>query len=218
MKNMLLDAFSDVLTLTVYLCNSGNFGNPQALHDKIDNLFKTAEAKAKRSGLNEQDVQDAKYAISAFVDESVLYSNWQFKDEWLNKPLMIEYFNDALAGEIFFQKMDRIAQESKLELLEIFYLCLMLGYEGRYRILGRDELNRYLTEMREKFNLKPIERISPHAYVERHVPKIKGAIPRWFRTLSYILVAVISIIIFAVLKLKMGSISEQVVNLIRSTV
>ncbi len=75
-SSVLSDIFGDIFTLILYLRETEDFGDSRSLHDRIDNLFKSAYAKAKNLNILEEDFQDAKYAISALIDETVLYSKW----------------------------------------------------------------------------------------------------------------------------------------------
>jgi len=213
LSSNLADLYSDIFTLVLYLRDTADFGDPKILHDKIDNMFKNIETKAKQMGISDEDISDAKYAVSALVDETVLYSNWSLRNVWLNNPLVVEYFNDALAGEMFFDRIERIRTDNKkLHLLEVYYMCLMFGFEGRYKILGPEELKAYINGIREQLGFKVSDKLSPHSEPQKIAMKKRSMIPKWLVYASYGFVALVAIIIFIVLKVKMVSLANMLAD------
>lgn len=205
----LADLYGDIFALVLYLRETSDFGDPKILHDKIDLMLKNVEGKAKQLGVSDEDILDAKYAVSALVDETVLYSSWTLRNVWLNNPLVVEYFNDALAGEAFFDRVERIRTDgSKLKLLEVYYMCLMFGFEGRYKIMGQEELKAYINGIREQLGFKSTERLSPHSDPQKIIIKKKSMIPKWIMYASYGFIALVAIVIFIVLKVKMVSLAS----------
>lgn len=218
-SSVLSDIFSDIFTLVLYLRETEDFGDPRSLHDKIDNLFKSAYEKAKKLNILDEDFQNAKYAVSALIDETVLYSKWPQRNEWLRNPLVVEYFNDAFAGEIFFDKIEAIrGDSSKRDLLEVFYMCLMFGFEGKFKILGGEEMKNYMQSIYSELNFKADEKISPHTEVQKQTIKTRRLIPKWVMVSSYIFLAVCAIVIFIIFKVKMINIANNMVTMIRNIV
>jgi len=68
----------------------------------------------------------------------VLNTPWGSQSNWGHHSLLIQFHNEAWGGERFFQIIDRLKQHlaQNLNLLELAYMCLSLGFEGRYRIAG----------------------------------------------------------------------------------
>lgn len=129
------DLCSDLLAYTLQLRKLKDPGSAETLRQKVDEQFRALEAAARQSSVPMEDVQLVKYAIAAFIDETVLTSNWAAKDVWSGKPLQLEYFNDFSAGEEFYVKLDAVRAGSnprKAEILEAFYTCLALGFRGKY--------------------------------------------------------------------------------------
>ncbi len=205
----LADLYSDIFTLVLYLRDTADFGDPKILHDKIDAMFKSIETKAKQMGISDEDISDAKYAVSALVDETVLYSNWPLRNVWLNNPLVVEYFNDALAGEMFFDRVERIrTDDKKLNVLEVYYMCLMFGFEGRYKILGPEELKAYTNGIREQLKFRTVEKLSPHSEPQKIAMRKRSVIPKWLMYASYGFVFLVAIVIFIIFKVKMVSLAN----------
>lgn len=102
------------------------------------------EARALR--IAAEDIEDAKYAFCAALDETVLASTFPLRDAWERRPLQLLLFGDQLAGEHFFDKLEqlRLQGSARLQALRVFHMCLLLGFRGRYALDGSDRLA-YLT-------------------------------------------------------------------------
>jgi type VI secretion system protein ImpK len=118
-------AFQEVLTAVVRV----RFGrqavqNAESFRAHIKESLRTAAQDAMSRGYSQEDVQLALYAVVAFIDESVLNSHQPVFAEWPRLPLQ-----GVLARTDFISAAD---------LLEVFYLCLLLGYKGRYAVASGD--------------------------------------------------------------------------------
>lgn len=105
------------------------------------------ERHARRLGLGAEETHVAKYAFCATVDEFVLRSpEFGIHAEWERRPLQLTLFGDQLAGENFFQMLEaqRAQGAARVQALEVFYMCLLLGFQGRYALEGPEKLA-YLT-------------------------------------------------------------------------
>lgn len=161
-------------------------GPAEALRLKIDEQFRALEADARREGVPLEDAQSAKYALAAFIDETVLTSDWPAKDAWAGRPLQLEYFNDFSAGEEFYNRIDAIragANPRKAEILEVYYACLALGFKGKYVDLQGMERKKVLMDglAREIQGLRPGagEGLSPRALPPDQMPALVQALPAW---------------------------------------
>ena len=106
-----------------------------ALRSRFEDLFRAFESRATRAGYTEGEVGAAKYALAGTADEAILLSELPVKDEWLNRPLQMVFFDDFSAGETFYEKLDsaRTNRTPKAaDVLEVFHLCLALGFKGKY--------------------------------------------------------------------------------------
>lgn len=130
----LVDVFADVFTLILTLANSKNYGTPAELKAKIDGLFNRIEKEGLAKGISPEELQSAKYALVAVIDETISRSDWTGKSDWYDHPLALEYFSDNVAGSEFFNKLDAIRRDARRNapLLEVYYVCLALGFEGKY--------------------------------------------------------------------------------------
>jgi type VI secretion system protein ImpK len=136
-RGQLALVFQEVLTAVVRLrCNRQVATDAESFRAHVKQLLSTADRDARRLGYSSDDVALAIYAVVAFLDESVLNSAQPMFASWPSRPLQEEIFGALMAGEIFFQHLRQLLsrQESEdlADLLEVFQLCLLLGYQGRY--------------------------------------------------------------------------------------
>jgi type VI secretion system protein ImpK len=89
-----------------------------------------------------EDIDAAKYAFCAALDETILASAHPLRDAWERRPLQLLLFGDQLAGEHFFDKLEqlRLRGSDRLQALQVFHMCLLLGFKGRYALDGADRL------------------------------------------------------------------------------
>lgn len=131
----------------LFLLKNGN--GPQdktAFADHMTRFLGDVDRNAKALGVPADDVTAAKYAFCAAVDEIILRSDYDIREAWETRPLQLRLFGDQLAGEHFFQRLEDLRAKGAVHLqaLEVFHVCLLLGFEGRFALDGRDKLN-YLT-------------------------------------------------------------------------
>jgi type VI secretion system protein ImpK len=163
---------------------------------QIINTFDSFERAAFEQKIPLQQVQHVKYALTAFIDELVLSSSWLGRTEWMGKPLQLQFFGEHLAGERFFQRLSelRVAGEQFIDVLEVYYICLQLGFEGVYRMRGLEQLLALQVDLRSQIEMIRGEidpQISPEGFPKNHLIANVGAkIPFW------VIVSVTTAIVF----------------------
>lgn len=97
------------------------------------------EQLARGSGEPAELVRDARYALCTFVDEAVLNTPWGSESTWQEESLLSTFFNETWGGDRFFSILDLAKQQPgrSYALLEILFICLVLGFEGKYHVLDR---------------------------------------------------------------------------------
>jgi len=142
--------FQEVLTAIERLRgNRQGVTDANAFRHHTREALKTAAGQALAAGYTPEDVKYATYATVAFLDESVLNSRSQVFADWARKPLQEEMFGTQIAGEVFFQHLQQLLGRNDsadlADLLEIYYLCLLLGFGGRYSVANRGELGQIMS-------------------------------------------------------------------------
>lgn len=161
-------------------------GSAEAVRIKVMGMFKDFEEAGRLAGYKPESVQTAKYALTAFIDEIVLGSNWPLKEAWSGNPLQLEYFNDFAAGEEFYKKLATIRQVSdseKADMLEVYFLALAHGFKGMFIDLRGMEERKNLTDQcgAEIRTLRGLTQgpLSPKWKPPDELPKLARSAPVW---------------------------------------
>lgn len=81
---------------------------------------------------------DITFALSATIDDLMLNSDPKKRDRWIQNTLQGELFSTQNAGEEFYERMKTSLIKKDKRIIEVYYLCLNLGFYGKYR-LGKRE-------------------------------------------------------------------------------
>jgi type VI secretion system protein ImpK len=144
----------ELLTATVRLrANRQGPTDAESFRAHIKQLIAAADQEARQAGYAQGDVRYALYAVVAFLDESVLNSAQPMFRDWPRRPLQDELFGGHVAGEAFFQYLQQLMTRDPsadlADVLEVYLLCLLLGFQGRYSATNRDELGLWTSRVRE---------------------------------------------------------------------
>jgi len=75
----------------------------------------------------------AKYALVSWIDEMLVETPWDGRDWWSNNVLEVELFNTRLCNEQFYVRAQESSTLARRDALEVFYVCVVLGFRGLYR-------------------------------------------------------------------------------------
>jgi len=97
------------------------------------------EAHALNAGVESAQVMTARYVLCTAADEAVVTSEWNAAGEWSAISLLSTFHNETFGGEKCFQLLDQLQRNpvKNLHLLELMYICLSLGFQGKYRLSPR---------------------------------------------------------------------------------
>jgi type VI secretion system protein ImpK len=124
---------ADALILASQLASATSLPSANELRQRITDLLDRMVGSARAAGVAEADIAEARYALVAFIDEQILRSTWQGRSEWMNQPLQLLFYREFTAGENFFARMRALLNQGGRETaLEIYFLCLALGFGGAY--------------------------------------------------------------------------------------
>lgn len=147
----LSDLFMPVIAYLLYFLKTVD--KEQPLYDQvkadISRLLAQAEEGVRKGLVAPEDFEAGRFAICAWIDEALLNSNWQYKQQWQREQLQRLYYQTTEAGEEFFERLNALGLHQR-EVREVYYLCLALGFMGRFHQPG-DEV---LLEQLKNSNLK----------------------------------------------------------------
>jgi type VI secretion system protein ImpK len=145
-KPTLKDLVQDFISMALIVRRGRQVTSISAFEASVDGFFTALERDARSANYSVDQVKDTQYALCAFLDESVLRSgDNELRRHFELSPLQFRYFGVHLAGQGFFDKIDALRADVKtnLDVLEVYHLCLALGFEGKFGLSEKDQL-RYL--------------------------------------------------------------------------
>jgi type VI secretion system protein ImpK len=181
-------AFEEVFTAIVRLrYNRQTVPDAESFRARMRQALRVAEQEARSRGGSAEDVKQAIFAMVAFLDESALSSGNPVFANWPRLPLQAELFGHQLAGEIFFQELQKTLSRNdsheSADLLEVYYLCLLLGFKGRYAAGG--DLRSIMAAIQEKIRRVrgPAAALSPRGAIPADAVRLVQS-DRWTRNLA----------------------------------
>ena len=133
--NRLVRAANPLLDLVVPLRHTTQPPDLGQLRERLAQAIRTFETEAREAGVPVESVAAARYALCTLLDEAISGTAWG-SGVWGSRSLLVAFHNEASGGEKFFLVLQRLSQDpvQHLDLLELMYLCLALGLEGRFRL------------------------------------------------------------------------------------
>lgn len=137
--NILVTAAWELLSQVVQLKASSGRENLQALNDRLSSGITTFEAQAQHQGAEAGQVMSARYVLCSVIDEAVVTTAWGSRSDWPRTSLLSRFHNETFGGEKVFQLLERLSRDpvKHVAMLELMYLCLAMGFEGKYRVMER---------------------------------------------------------------------------------
>jgi type VI secretion system protein ImpK len=210
--------FQEVLTAIVRL-RSGRqeLSDAESFRFYMREAIKTAIQEARNhGGYNADDIKMATLALTGFLDESVLNLRNPMFADWPRKPLQEELFGIHMAGEIFFRNLEQLMGRNDsadlADLLEVHYLCLLLGYGGRYSIGGKGELQAITTATGDRIRRIRGESYDPFLEVLNEPEPVKVTEDPWVKKFLILALAcfVLTVALFVTFKITLGSSAAEV--------
>lgn len=205
--------FQEVLTVGERLrANRQHVTDAESFRHQVQEAIKTSAEESRRRGYSAEDIQLAIYAVVAYLDESILTMQNPVFADWPRRPLQDQYFGHQVAGVVFFQNLDKIMQRNEsqdlADLLEVYQLCIVMGFAGKYSVGGRGDLQATSRAVGERIDRirQASPELSPAWAVPNDPVRSSGADP-WVKRLIYLAAAVflITLVLFGVYKWSLGS-------------
>ena len=109
----------------------------ELLHQQLSTYIEQSARTGSKLGPAQRDVDDIRYALVALADEVVLNRGGALREFWLQRRLQLRFFDESNAGEGFFERLKGLLGDStRTETKKAYYLCLMFGFQGKYRVRG----------------------------------------------------------------------------------
>ncbi|HZU91651.1 MAG TPA: type IVB secretion system protein IcmH/DotU [Stellaceae bacterium] len=165
----LVAAAMPLLQLLARLRNTLSQPDAGELRERAVREMRGFEQRVRDLGLPAELLRPAHYALCASLDDVVLNTPWGSAGVWNARSLVSTFHQEVRSGERFFDLLGQMSQNPGrfLPVVELMYLCLSLGFQGRYRLSPRGpaELDRlreetYALIVRQRRAVAPD--LSPH--------------------------------------------------------
>ena len=185
--NPLVNTATTLLAVATRLRTTPSHNNVPELHRKLTEELKAFESRARQTGAGEESVITARYLLCTLVDEIVLNTPWGASSGWSQHSLLSLFHHETFGGEKCFSILARLLESPgrHLDLLELFYLCLSLGFEGKYRLAARgheqlEQVRDNLYRTLEQHRPDPEQDLSPNWSIDSVKPKYRFEfVPLW---------------------------------------
>lgn len=154
----LIDCFVQLVGYVEMLLENLNKSQPayEQVREDVIRLLAASEAEAKKGQVPMDEYDQGRFAVCAWIDEVLLASTWEQRGVWQREQLQRLYYNTTDAGVEVFNRLNTLGLH-QTELREVYYLCLALGFKGRFINQGDD----FLLDQLRGSNLKVIAGSSP---------------------------------------------------------
>ncbi len=197
---------SDFLMLIMQIRITRQIDDPATLRVRVKDLLSRLDSKARSVAIEFEQLESSKYALVAFLDEAITGIEFADKDSWLASPLQMELYNRYDAGEEFFKRLSQLRQrpQSNLQALEIYYLCLVAGFKGKYQHSDPEALRGLIEDIRAEIfrfrETRPPQVLSPHGKPQEGVLEaVSKDIPAWVIGIVAIAIGVLFYIVMSFL-------------------
>ncbi len=207
---------AEVLALGAQLAGSRDLPAADVMQRRISALLDEMERRGATARIAQRDLEDVKYAIVAFLDEQLFRAQWAGRQHWMLEPLQLIYFNENTAGEGFFARLEALEREAgRAHVLEIYYLCLALGFQGKYAVRSGEGLGAILDKLSARLarSLAFGDTISPHGLpVETGRRRTGREAPVVTAGIALVVAALVA---FVAMKLVLGSVTADVAAIVQ---
>jgi type VI secretion system protein ImpK len=143
--NPLVANASVLLNTVPTIRRSLNHADPAGLREYLLRAITEFEQRARAAGSSPEHVLISRYALCTMIDEAVASMPWGASPEWVQRSLLVTLHREGFGGEKFFQLLEKAMEDPRrnIDLLELMYVCIALGFQGRYSVMdnGRQQLD-----------------------------------------------------------------------------
>jgi type VI secretion system protein ImpK len=162
--------------------------------EKIKAFLAEFDREARTLRACPEDIDSAKYAFCSALDEIVLNSALALRMNWSQRPMQLVIFGDQLAGDHFYDRLEELRSKGSVRLpaLEVFHVCLLLGFKGKYLHDASDKLGYITARLGDEIaNIKGKSRgFAPQAErPDQIVNKLRSELPLWALSALFAVVA-----------------------------
>jgi type VI secretion system protein ImpK len=219
--NPLVAAASPLLSAAPRIRSMVQHPNPAGLKDALADGIRKFETQARAEGLPNEQVVAGRYILCTLLDESAASTPWGGSGVWANQSLLVQFHNETWGGEKVFQLMSKLAENvgANRNLLELLYVVLAFGFEGRYRVVndGKAQLDsvrvRLSQMLKQQRGAGGDKALSPRwEGVPAQVSRLGAGVPMW---VVVSLAALVLMVVYIALRFSINGHSDAVFSTLR---
>ncbi len=172
------DIFEIVIRMRQYM----DLGEPESLMKLLKHYIAAFENNAREIHLDSEKTQQVKYALVALLDETIMSLPGTCQQFWLSNPLQLGFFGEINAGKKFFEFLRHLMADPSryVDVLEVYFMCLTLGFEGEYADNQPQKENILRTLAKTLLTIKKQQRKTQHRSAPAvYQPSSGRTIPLW---------------------------------------
>ncbi|CAM3827030.1 type IVB secretion system protein IcmH/DotU [Parendozoicomonas haliclonae] len=134
--NPVVDAASTLLALMIKLRTTTEYNQAPQLHQLMTREIQKFDQALTVQGVRPEQVAAARYLLCTVLDETVMNTPWGTRSGWSQRSLLSTFHRETFGGEKCFAILQRLQETASinLDILELFYICLSLGFEGKFKL------------------------------------------------------------------------------------
>lgn len=129
----LIDCFTDLIAYVIYLNKSRLLParNEADIRSEVLQRAERSRRLFEENSFLHDDYDLARFAVFAWIDEMLMQSEWEGRKAWKKNMLQREFYKTSGGGVEFYNKLERLEPEQN-DVREVFYVCLVSGFKGKY--------------------------------------------------------------------------------------
>ncbi|MCF6450037.1 type VI secretion system protein TssL, long form [Vibrio sp. MMG022] len=134
--NPILAEANGILSMVGQIRSTASHSDVLFLKETLAQKLRDYENRLRQHNVELETIDTARYCLCCSIDEAVLNTHWGSQSTWSHDSLLSSFYSSSQGGEAFFKHLDNALSqpESQLDLLELMYVCLSLGFVGQYRL------------------------------------------------------------------------------------
>ena len=163
--NPLERAASPLLSILITIKTAASHASPTQLKQQVSQEIEKFRQSAKNLVDDPKKLTMASYVLCTALDEAALNTPWGDRSDWAQNSLLSSFHGEVRGGERFFELLKKLgaSPQENIDILELMYICLALGYEGAYKHAKKgqatlDKVRKWLYDI-----LSNAGRTAPHA-------------------------------------------------------
>ena len=215
--NPLVSAASTLIYSMSSLRSMESNSNPDKLRQNLIQAIKNFDQQFYQAKLNTKLLLPARYVLCTVIDEFVMLSQWGQQCQWNQNSLLSIFHKEVWGGEKIFTILEKLREDANqnLYILELIFICLNLGFEGKFRVLndGKNQLAELKSALYQQIKQQrgSLEKeISPSwRGVQNETISASNRIPLW---VSGSIAGVVLLVAFSIYSLMLGSKSNEIID------